>query len=245
MKSKTKTCQNCKNKFVIEPVDFEFYKKIEVPEPTWCFECRLTRRLIWRNERALYKRTCSLCDKEIIAMYPADTPFPVCCRSCWYSDKWDALDYGKSYDYSKSFFEQFKNLLKLVPRIALQVDNCQNCDYANQIANSKNCYLVTSGDKDEDCYYSHRLLDSRDVVDCLSITKGERCYESIECSDSSRLKVSTDCADSLDLSFCYDIKGGQNCFMSSNLRRGSYYFNNERFSKEAFQEKMRQIQRTP
>lgn len=34
------SCQNCKTKFTIEPVDFEFYKKIGVPEPTFCLECR-------------------------------------------------------------------------------------------------------------------------------------------------------------------------------------------------------------
>ena len=30
MNSETKTCQNCKQNFIIEPEDFEFYAKIKV-----------------------------------------------------------------------------------------------------------------------------------------------------------------------------------------------------------------------
>ena len=31
----TKSCQNCKNDFIIEPDDFAFYDKIKVPPPTF------------------------------------------------------------------------------------------------------------------------------------------------------------------------------------------------------------------
>jgi len=65
MKSKTmphrqtsKICQNCKNKFTIEPEDFEFYKKIDVPEPTFCPDCRNRERIEQRNPIELWKRQC-------------------------------------------------------------------------------------------------------------------------------------------------------------------------------------------
>lgn len=56
MQSETKSCQNCKNDFVIESEDFSFYEKIKVPPPTFCPECRFIRRLMWRNNRSLYPR---------------------------------------------------------------------------------------------------------------------------------------------------------------------------------------------
>ena len=104
MESKTKQCQNCKKDFVIEPDDFDFYEKMEVPAPTWCWKCRFPRRLAWRNERFLYKRTCSLCNKSIISMFKSEAPFPVYCHECWWSDKWDSLKYGRDYNFSKNFF---------------------------------------------------------------------------------------------------------------------------------------------
>ena len=60
------TCQNCKKDFTIESEDFNFYEKIKVPPPTWCPECRLQRRLAWRNEKGLHYRECDLCKKKIL-----------------------------------------------------------------------------------------------------------------------------------------------------------------------------------
>lgn len=34
----TKSCQNCKKDFIIEPEDFNFYSKMKVPAPTWCYQ---------------------------------------------------------------------------------------------------------------------------------------------------------------------------------------------------------------
>jgi len=41
----THKCQNCKKEFEITNDDFGFYKKIGVPAPTFCPECRLKRRM--------------------------------------------------------------------------------------------------------------------------------------------------------------------------------------------------------
>jgi DNA-directed RNA polymerase subunit RPC12/RpoP len=72
MPPETKICQNCKNDFIIEPDDFLFYEKIKVPPPTFCPECRMVRRMIWRNCRSLFKRECGSCGKSIISMYHKD-----------------------------------------------------------------------------------------------------------------------------------------------------------------------------
>jgi len=68
-KSQNIVCQNCKKDFIIEPEDFNFYKKIKVPPPTFCPECRLVRRMISTNERVLYKRKCDLTGERILSMY--------------------------------------------------------------------------------------------------------------------------------------------------------------------------------
>src|SRR3989344_9286734 len=68
MNSEIRTCQNCKADFAIESEDFDFYKKIKVPPPTWCPECRMVRRLTFRNDRSLYRRKCDLCRKDMVAM---------------------------------------------------------------------------------------------------------------------------------------------------------------------------------
>ena len=117
--SENKVCQNCKKDFIIEPDDFLFYEKIKVPAPTFCPHCRFVRRFITKNERTLYKRKCSKCDKNIIAVYDEITQFPVYCPDCYRSDKWESVEYRQNYDFNKPFFEQYKELFNKVPRQSL------------------------------------------------------------------------------------------------------------------------------
>jgi len=40
-------------------------------------------------------------------------------QNIWWSDSWDALDYGKEFDFKKSFSEQFEELMRKVPKANL------------------------------------------------------------------------------------------------------------------------------
>ena len=110
MRQETRNCQNCKKEFSIEPEDFLFYQKIKVPPPTFCPDCRLQRRMAHYNTFMLYKRPCDLCKKEVVSRYSADKRYKVYCPNCWWGDGWDSLAYGRDYDFSRSFFEQFSEL---------------------------------------------------------------------------------------------------------------------------------------
>src|SRR3989339_1282894 len=145
MQNETKNCQNCKKDFTIETEDFNFYEKIKVPPPTFCPECRLVRKMVFRNERSLYKRKCDLCQKDAFSMYPAGTKFPVYCHDCWWSDKWDPLSYGRDYNFNKFFFEQFKELYNSVPKASLiHYPPNENVTWSNFIRRGKNIYLSYS-----------------------------------------------------------------------------------------------------
>jgi hypothetical protein len=119
MEQETKICQNCKKDFTIGSDDFNFYEKIKVPAPNWCPECRLIKRLSWRNERSLFKRKCDLCGQDKILIFPQESPYKVYCYPCWWSEKWDAESHAKDYDFSKPFFEQLMELFLNVPRLGI------------------------------------------------------------------------------------------------------------------------------
>lgn len=107
----TRNCQNCKHDFTIEPDDFSFYEKIKVPAPTFCPECRLIRRMCWRNVRSLYRRNCNLCQKVLFSMY-RDDGAPVMCVECWNGDDWDIYQNNQDIDWSKDLFSQILAILK-------------------------------------------------------------------------------------------------------------------------------------
>src|SRR3989339_699118 len=129
MEQETKQCQNCKKDFTIETEDFNFYEKIKVPPPTFCPECRFQRRMTWRNDWHLFKKTDILTGKKIFSIFPEECPIKIYDRDYWFSDKWNPMDYGQEYDFSRPFFEQFKELLYNVPLAAHSMINIVNCRY--------------------------------------------------------------------------------------------------------------------
>lgn len=238
MQSETRTCQNCKQDFIIEPDDFKFYEKMEVPPPTFCPLCRLQRRWSFRNERGLYKRKCDYSGKEIFSMYPEDAPVKVYERDIWLSDVWDPLDYGKDIDWSRPFLAQLYELRMEVPFKSNNVIRGLNSDYSNNATDPKNCYLVFNTTSPEDCMYSNGVNYSKDCVDVSHVSKGETCYESFWITGSYRTHFSAECSESSDLWFCRDCQGCMNCFGSVNLRNKNYHFFNQPLSRTEYEKKV-------
>ncbi len=244
MHKETKSCKNCQTQFAIEPDDFAFYEKIAVPPPTHCPECRLIRRLLVRNERSLYKEQCSLCGVSTFSVYAPGHPFPTYCGACWFSDTWDPLSYGREYDPSKPFFEQFRELMQVAPRQAINQTNVQNAAYTNYALNVKNCYLSYSVlYESEDVYYTKNVEHSRSIFDCFGVAESEQCYNVIEGFKNYNcafLFYSHDCIDS---SFLYDCVNCRNCFLSVGLRNREYCILNEQYTKEEYVKKMQEYDR--
>ena len=239
MDSETKICQNCKKDFTIEPDDFGFYEKIGVPPPTFCPECRRQRRWAWRNNISLYSRKCDLCGKSVVSIYSPDSGLTIYCNKCWWSDKWDPKSYAAEYNFSKSFFAQFRELMKKVPHMAIVNDDgiaSLNCEYTHDWWFSKNCYMCFSGWYVENIMYSFFILKGRDMMDCMNIrSKSEFLYESITTSLSYQVKYSQYILNSIDSQFIYDCWNCSNCFLCAGLRDKKFCFKNKQYSKEEYE----------
>lgn len=229
-------CQNCKNQFTIEPEDFNFYEKIKVPPPTFCPECRTIRRLCWRNEMSLFKRKCDALghNEMLISFLPPEEKLVVYCSNAWWGDGWDSLSYGKEYDFTKSFFEQWKNLRNNIPLQALSNIKATNSDYCNVAEGSKDSYMCSGSWKIERTLYANRITETKDSSDLYIVFRSELCYEDITCSDSYHLLYSFNCKSCVDSYFLYDCVGCTNCFGCANLRNKSYCMWNEQLSREEY-----------
>ena len=86
--------------------DFDFYKKMSVPTPEMCPECRQQARMLFRNFKTLYKRKCDKSGKDIISMYDPEAPFPVYGVSEWWGDGWHPEAYAMDIDWNIPFFTQ-------------------------------------------------------------------------------------------------------------------------------------------
>jgi hypothetical protein len=242
-KEEKRNCQNCKNDFTIEPDDFSFYEKIKVPPPTFCPECRRKRRWMWRNERTYYKRKCDapLHEESIISLYSPDSKYIVYDQNYWWSDKWNALDYGTDYDFSKSFFEQYNDLLSRIPIISLSNTQSINSDYCSSAAWNKDCYLISGSGWNEKVSYANRVIKNKDSLDLYIVDNSELCYDSLYCRKCYKVFFSYQCEACNNSAFLYNCKNCQNCFGCSNLRGKNYCYFNKQLSKDEYESKMKEI----
>ncbi|MFA7192344.1 MAG: hypothetical protein WC089_03545 [Candidatus Paceibacterota bacterium] len=236
----TKNCQNCKKDFNIEPDDFSFYEKMKVPAPTFCPECRRNRRMAWRNFINFYHRESILSGKNVLSVYSPESGVPVMSPKEWHAEDWDPKSYAMDYDFSKSFFLQYAELLKKVPKPAMDNDDgllSKNCEYTSDFAMGKDCYLVIKAWKLENVMYSFYVVNSRDLVDVnTSFGKDEENYETINTKQCYRCRNSIDCQGCVECLFSFDLRNCNNCFMCAGLRGKSYCYKNEEVGKEKYLE---------
>ena len=165
----------------------------------------------------------------------AEAAFPVYCHDCFWSDGWNPLTYGRTYDFSRPFFEQFKELQDTVPRPALYSTQNLYSDYCNYTAHLKNGYWLFGSWFSEDCGYGQSVLKSKNCWDCLFVKNCESCFSSMDCTKCYRTHFSRNCMECSDSLFLYDCRNCQNCIFSFNLRNQNYYAFNKQVTKEEFE----------
>jgi len=238
MSPESKTCQNCKQDFTIEPDDFSFYEKIKVPPPTFCSDCRLQRRLAWRNDWHLFKKKDAHTNESIFSIFPEESPVKIYDKEYWNSDAWDPLDYGKEYNFSKPFFEQFGALMSEVPLPAHSVLNLVNSQYCTNANDLKNCYFVRGASYVEDSAYIIWDIGSKQCLDSHMTHKCELSYGNVNISNCYKSFFSVDCESCQEVTLCKDCIGCNSCIGSIGLRNKSYYIFNEPYSKEEYEKKV-------
>jgi hypothetical protein len=241
----TKSCRSCGGSFSITDRDLEFYDKISpvfngkkenIPAPTLCPDCRQQRRLSFRNERKLYKRKCDLTEKDIVSIYSPDKPYKVYDQSAWWGDGWDALEYGRGFDFSRSLFDQLGDMIRELPMPALESQHTsnENCDYTNNTGICSNCYLVFNSGKCQDCCYCTNARLSSGCYDCLGVRECENCFGCSYCHKSSSLFFSEDCLDCSESAYLRDCVDCHFCFDCRNLSHKRYCIDNIQYMEEEY-----------
>ena len=238
MDQEKKQCEKCHQEFVIQADDFVFYEKMDLPLPTMCPRCRLKYLSAFWTFGRFRITNSALSGKRIITMLPETVPFPIYERNEFVSDTWDALSYGKDYDSSRPFIEQLVELQSVVPHPHQCGIKNVNCDWTDDVWESKDAYLTRSALHLEHVIYGYRVLSCKNSVDITFSFDLERSYDCLNCFKSYNLKYSFNSRDCMDSSFLYDCRNCQNCFMCWNLRNQKYCILNQSYSKEEYEKKL-------
>lgn len=243
-----KICTVSGKEFAIFQSDLDFYNKIsptfnnqkfQIPTPTLCPEERTKRRMLFKNDRFLFKRNCDLTQKPIISIHTPENEYTVYSVAARWSDGRNPMDYQQNRDNTSSFFSQYRQLHKKVPQIAMMNDNgisSENIEYCQDVAYAKDCYLTAVARKLEHAYYSNNMAWGKRLVDCFFTMESENCYE---CCDSNhlygcfRLQYAYNCS---NCRFWFDLAGCKDCIGCVNLREKQYCIFNKQYTKEQYEQ---------
>lgn len=220
-------------------------KKFLIPFPTLCPDCRQQRRLTYRNERTFYRRTCSRCQRSILALYPADAPCPVFCDTCYWGDGWEPLAFGFPFDPSRPFFAQFAVLQRIVPHLFFSSTNSENSEYCNHVSFMKDCYLVHGSMHSQHCYYSTRAFRCSDCMDCLFINDCELCYESVNCDECYDVRHAYHCQGCHMSRWIRHCQASRDLLFCVNRRQAQYQILNQQKTRDEFERIRNEIASSP
>lgn len=250
-----KICTISGQSFPIYQSDLDLYAKISptfagqrfmIPTPTLCPEERQRRRLAFRNERKLYKRKCDFSGQDMVSMYAPSSHSPLIRgdgeargvkaydQKVRRSDARDAMSYGRAFDFSQSFTQNFASLYLDVPKCAINNDNSVNSDYCNPSQDNKDCYLCHGAAGDENCLYCVGVEKCDYCVDGLSLFESEWSYN---CVDDHLGHNNTSCFNTHGCSNCISVKnatGCHDCMFSVWLSNKSYMICNTQYTKEDY-----------
>ena len=228
------TCTISGESFEVSEEESELYTKLGVPLPTLSPDERIRRILARRNERVLYKRTCSGTGRPIISVHHEKAPFPVYAQDYWWSDKWDQWAFGRDYDPGKSFFQQFNELYSVTPQIALNSPNCENSDWTNQCGFLKDCYMTFCCGNSERCMFGMWNSNSENCLDCGATFYSKWCYELFNCNNCFQCRNSDNLESCSDCLFCRDMISCTDCIGCVGLQHKRFHFFNEALSEAEF-----------
>ncbi len=247
-------CEHCRQTFTIHPDEESFIQKmtftfdktvITPPLPVQCPDCRLKIRTCYRNEQYLYKVRSAFSDKDVVSIMNDKPlwgePYKIYDQDEWRSDGWDPLSYGRGFDFTRSFFEQFAQLQKDVPRMALISLGNENSGFTTGTGYCKNCYLINSSENCEDCYYSKLLQKCSDSMDCSYLYNSQLCYECFSVYDSYNCQWLSFSANCRDCFFSSNLTGCSNCCLCTNLNHKEYYFMNKPLQKEEYEKRLKEF----
>lgn len=247
--SEMRKCKVSGSQFIVRDEDLAMYRQLSpviagetylIPAPTLCRRERVRRQFSFRNERNLHKRKSDLSGTPIISAFHDKSPFKVYSHDEWWSDKWEALSFGRNFDFSRNFFDQFHDLQLAVPRTPIINNKAENSDYCNFADGNKNCYLITAANWNEDCYYLWLAANNKNAVDAIWTMSSELIYQCVGVIKCYNLKYCQDCENSRDSAFLLNCNGVSNCMFCVNLRNKNYHIFNKPCSREEYERSMKE-----
>lgn len=211
------------------------FLKAALPLPTTKPGELARRYFVWGNLLTLFRSKSALSETSMLSRYNPEDGYNVVTIDEFWSDRVDNREFGRPYDFSRPFFEQFSELLRRVYHVPLSTIKCENSEYANGAENLKDCYLVFSGFNSRDCLYCLRQNNGSDSIDCLGTFQSQWCYECIDIDNCYGCQHCQDCWSCSECFGCFDCRSCRNCLGCVGLNNAEYHLFNQPLSRAEYE----------
>jgi hypothetical protein len=248
-----RVCAVSGQKFEITDEDLRFYEKIAgevggVPVPSLCPNERGRRRWAWRGKE-LCMRDCDKCGENVMSWFPPElgragfesAGLVTYCDECFRAEEFDALEYGREFDFERPFFEQFFEMARQVPRHISNSINNVNSEYIISSHRNKNCYFMDELDYCWDCYFGYNIQHSKNIVESIFVRDSEIGYDLAKAENCYAVFCSHNVFHCSDSAFLMNCRGCKKCLFCANLRQKEYHILNRPVSKEEFENVWKEI----
>ena len=150
---------------------------------------------------------------------------------------------AKSYNFSKSFFENFRELFKSIrmPDMIQFLEN-ENSEYSDVVVWCKNNYLSNVTTNSENILYSFSIKESENIFNSVAIWKhSANVYYSSWINNSFKVFYSRYIINSNNIWFSSNLVWCSECIFCNNLENQKYCINNKKLEKIEFQKQKFEI----
>ncbi|MCF7812718.1 hypothetical protein K9M59_03965 [Candidatus Gracilibacteria bacterium] len=166
---------------------------------------------------------------------PELTEIKTYCEDCFRSEAFDATKYGRDFDFSRPFFEQFRELYYAVPHHISNAIKNENCEYIISAHQNKNCYMADEVDDSWDCYFGYTFQRVKNITEGLYIHDSEIGYQLVKAENCYAVFYSKNVFHCSESAFLLNCRSCKKCLFCANLRNKEYHIFNQKVSKEEFQ----------
>lgn len=227
-------CSCCGKDFNLADQEISLLGDAGLPLPDWCLNCRLQLRLTFCNHHSFHPGRCSISGLHLETIYHPNSGITIVEPGLWRADEQAPWSRGRQYDFSRRFFEQFRELSLAVPRPAsialgeslIRSNRVFECSGLIEGYDLVNCTISTHCDRSSrlvwciDCLGSNSL---EQCIDCIDSSKLSGCTGSIRCSNLRDSDLCVDCHDSEFLLLCWNLSGKKYCILNRECTREEFF----------------------
>jgi hypothetical protein len=139
--------------------------------------------------------------------------------------------------------KEFEALKIKFPTQCTQGVGNDNCDWTDNMKNSKNCYWSFDGAEILNGLYSYYDWQVKDSIDSQWSAKAERCYELTDSIDSSDCYFCGYVARCYNLEYCMNCTDCHDLFGCANLSNKSFCIDNIQYTEEEYLAKLPELKK--